>query len=74
MLRMRAQAITRVFWINSNLLYDFNDFNSNLKMVNFWESFQSKKHEGKMGTSTGHRRGRKSRIAPLGSFVGIATF
>lgn len=35
MLRMRAQAITRVFWINSNLLYDFNDFNSNLKMLNF---------------------------------------
>lgn len=35
MLRMCAQAITRVFWINSNLLYDFYDFNSNLKMVNF---------------------------------------
>lgn len=32
MLRMRAQTITRMFWINSNLLYDFN---SNLKMVNF---------------------------------------
>lgn len=32
MLRMRAQAITRMFWINSNLLYDFN---SNLKTVNF---------------------------------------